>query len=670
MLKNKKDNLGKISAQLLIILLPMIALFIIVAAVVVLTRSKDVIIETAQAELENESTANANDIGGRIGQIMSYYNAVADLASQTKYEEQQDVLDQLAIAMSAFDETPSGVYIGMSNKEYIDPSGWVPDAGYDPTERDWYKDGLNNEKMAAGESYIDMDSNSMVVSISRVITFKDGRSGVVSSDVNLSAISENVAQYTPGKTGNAVLFDGETILASVNTDYNGKLASELSSDPFMQKLGSAVASGETNTIVIKGNGGKEYYVSFDPVPNTNWTMVSYVPKADVLASVTTLNYVTAILLVIMLAISTVVIMLIISKKITAPVGELTENIVRIADGDFTVDIKKGGNNEIGVMNNRMHDYVEQMRETLGQMKLVTNQLSEEAVNSRSASSSLNIQASDQSQSMDNIHTAMEEVARSVTELATNATELAQSVGTMMEEGNTAGRTMEALLSKAKQGQKDMENVQRNMKDISVSMNEMNDVVKTVDEAAQKINTIVEMINSISSQTNLLSLNASIEAARAGEAGKGFAVVATEIGNLANESANATTEISEIITDITTQIKKLSEKSEASSTEIASSSEAVSVTEQSFNDIFQSLDETGMLVRSMLSMMNRVNEIATSVAAISEEQAASTEEVTATVDTAASSAESVAHESQEVDQSAETVAESAEKIESFVNQFKI
>jgi methyl-accepting chemotaxis protein len=648
----------------------MIAVFIIAIALLIFIRSRSVIIDTAQASLRNESASYANDIGGRIGKIMGYYDAVADVVTKTPYADETGMVKSLEICMSAFNETPTGIYFGFSDKSYLDPSGWVPDEGYDPTTRDWYVDGTGKNKMTMGAAYLDLDSNSMVVSISREIGLLNGKTGVAAVDVRLGEISDQVAEYKPGKTGQSILLDGETILAAVNKDYNGKKASEISGDAFVQRLGAQVKAGADTLQTIKGNDGGDYYVSFDAVPNTTWTMVSFVPKNDVLAELSTLTIVTTVLVILMLIVSTVVIMMIIKKKITTPVRELTDNIVHIADGDFTINIRKGGNNEIGVMNNRMSDYVETMKETLGRMKDVTEKLSEESENSRNASASLNQQAAEQSESMGNIRETMNDVSNSVTELATNATELAQAVGEMTDQGNAVGETMETLLSKAKQGQKDMENVRKNMGEISESMSEMNEVVRTVDEAANKINTIVEMINAISSQTNLLSLNASIEAARAGEAGKGFAVVATEIGNLANESANATTEISQIITDITSQIRKLAEQSEASSQDISSSSEAVSVTEQTFNDIFKSLDDAGMLVRNMVKKMDEVNDIASSVAAISEEQAASTEEVTATVETATNSAENVAAESREVDQSAETVSDSAEKIESFVDMFRI
>jgi methyl-accepting chemotaxis protein len=67
------------------------------------------------------------------------------------------------------------------------------------------------------------------------------------------------------------------------------------------------------------------------------------------------------------------------------------------------------------------------------------------------------------------------------------------------------------------------------------------------EAAGRIGDVVRLISDIAGQTNLLALNATIEAARAGEAGKGFAVVASEVKSLATQTARATGEIGAQIT---------------------------------------------------------------------------------------------------------------------------
>ena len=667
---NRVEKKGKISMQLLVVLIPMIAIFIVVVAAIIFTESKSIITEQAKNGLEKESKANANDISGTLNNIKGYYNGLGDNL-EVSAQSEADIKEALQPGMKEYPDMVNDVYVALSDKSFIDGGDWVPADDYDPTTRGWYKTGSTSSTVIFGPPDIDMDTKEMVVNGVRAVSLPNGSQGVLSTDIFLKKLSDAVKEYSPLGTGSSMLFAGASIIGAPTEDYLGVDATTLTNDGFVQEIYKNVSSGKSGEVyLIKGNEGDDYFVSMENVEGTDWTLVSYVRKTDVLKGLYNLQIVTVILVLFMLLISTAIILYLVRRMITKPIKSLTDTISKISDGDFSVSIQKGGNNEIGTMNNSMADYVVRMRQTLGEMKAVTNGLSVEADSSMNAAESMSDQAQKQSQSMVQIHEAMEGVANSVTELATNATELAQAVSEMTERGDATRQIMNELLEKAKKGQQDMDNVQKNMSTISLSMTEMNEVVESVDEAANKINTIVEMINSISSQTNLLSLNASIEAARAGEAGRGFAVVATEIGNLANDSANATTEISNIIRDITEQIKTLYEHSQTSMHDIANSSEAVSETGGTFADIFSALDEAGQTVNDMVGKMDKVGDIATAVAAIAEEQSASTEEVTATVEVAATSAKSVADESQSVDKSAATVAQSSTRIGEFVDSFVI
>ena len=73
------------------------------------------------------------------------------------------------------------------------------------------------------------------------------------------------------------------------------------------------------------------------------------------------------------------------------------------------------------------------------------------------------------------------------------------------------------------------------------------------KSAQQITHIIGVIDEIAFQTNLLALNAGVEAARAGDAGRGFAVVASEVRALAQRSAEAAKEIKGLISASTAQV---------------------------------------------------------------------------------------------------------------------
>ncbi len=670
-MENKAKKTKKsVSGKLLKIIIPMIAISIMVIMVIVATQAKRIITNLAVNNLQKESQYYTEKIGREITTLMEYLDAQCDALSAVSFPNDNAMASFLIPTLTKSEYMPNGMYLATSNGDWIDPSGWVPDPDYVATERDWYKEGLQHSTFLPGEPYIDSDSGSMVVSFTRTAKLADARNGVASADYTMDGIMTEIGALTPLNMGGAMLLSDDMVLSYFKPEFNGTKVSEHPEALFLQNAYNFAKTGSTEVTELKSENGLTYYVCSHTVPGTNWSLICSVSKKDVLAELTKFEYICIGLMIFLVLCITVVLYMLMKRMVSKPVGTLTENITRITDGDFTVDIPEGGDDEIGLMNNNMRDFVTHMRGTLGNIKDETERLASEAENSKDASGKLNVQATEQSTNMGQIRDAMNGMASAVTELANNATELAQEVASLMDQGNEANETVTNLVGKAQNGQRDMEVVQRGMEKISASMTDMNTDVQAVGESAQKINSIIEIINSIASQTNLLSLNASIEAARAGEAGKGFAVVAQEIGQLAANSAESTTEIGKIITEITAQIQSLSDKSQANMEEINQSTEAVQTAGKTFEEIFSSLDETSATVQQMIDKIGNVDTIATSVAAISEEQSASTQEVTATTDNLAISAEQVASESQGVDESASTVSNSAATIEDFVSNFKI
>ena len=667
--KSKKSR-KSVSGKLLKVVIPMIALSIIVIMFIVATQAKNIITELAVNNLEKESEYYTEKIGREITNLVEYLDASAEALGSVSFPNDNAMASYLLPTLSKNEYMPNGMYVATATGQWIDPSGWVPDPDYVATERSWYIEGLGHSTFLPGEPYVDSDTGSTVVSFSRKVKLADAREGVAAADYTLDGIVSEISSIKPVKTGGAMLLYHDTILSYFDASFNGTTVSAHPEALFLQNAYKFAQTGSEAVTELKSENGQTYYVHASIIPGTDWMLICSVSKSDVLADLSRFQIVCIILMLIMLAIISAVLFMLVRNIVSKPVGALTENITRITDGDFTVDIPKGGDDEIGLMNNNMKAFVDHMRGTLGNIKDETDRLAIEAENSKDASGKLNIQANEQSTNMGQIRDAMNGMASAVAELAENATELAGEVAALTEQGNAASQTVNNLVVKAKDGQRDMEIVQKGMEKISNSMSDMNSDVQAVGESAQKINSIIEIINSIASQTNLLSLNASIEAARAGEAGKGFAVVAQEIGQLAANSAESTTEIGKIITEITQQIKELSEKSQANMDEITASSEAVQTAGKTFEEIFSSLDETSDTFKDMIEKIGNVDTIATSVAAISEEQSASTQEVTATTDNLAVSAQQVADESQGVDDSATTVSNAAATIEDFVRGFTI
>lgn len=660
-----------IAGKLLMSIIPMVAIFFVIVAGVIFSTARGIIIEKAQSDLKQETRANATDVAVILENRKGYYSAIADLLENVDFGGSADISSTFAYTAKTYDDMYPGFFGCIEGDKYIDVTGWEPPADFDVSERAWYTKAQGKTEMTWGNPYVDATNGGYDVSLSREITTASGKKGVIAADLYLKDISKTIAEYTPSGTGKAILLDEElTMVATSNTDYIGTSAEEHSEDALTTNIAKTVKAGATGIKILDGKGGKKYYVAITNVPNTKWTMVSYVAEADELSELNNLMYLTIVIVIVMLLIAIVMISLVVKKMITSPVSKLTNNIISITDNDFTVSIEDKGSDEIGRMNRNMRKFVENMQKALLQMREETNKLMSLAESSSESSENMNTQAQEQSWSMEQISETMDGISSAVTELAENATQLAHMVSDLTEHGSEIGNVMKALVEKADQGQRDMVEANRNMESISVSMNDMNNVVKNVEESTKRITGIVEMINSIAEQTNLLSLNASIEAARAGEAGRGFAVVASEIGSLANESSNSSQEIGKIIGEVMDQIFSLASKSAENMEDIEKSTGAVDTAQTTFKELFDSLDTASASMREMITMINNIDDISNSVAAISEEQSASTQEVMATVQNLTVAAGEVANESKRASEMANDVSGAAESINDFVETFKL
>lgn len=662
-----KRSIGK---MLLTILLPVIVIGVAGIIVFISFNARSVITEISLMDLEAEGQYNSMRLGADLQMLTAKDGQYCDTLETVYFEDHAAMLKYVEPSADYDAVENTGIYIGFSDDTYFFANHQVQPADWRPTERGWYAEGKDQETFVCTEPYIDAGNGQLCVTFVRNVNCANGEFGVAAVDVFLTALQEEVAALTPMKTGGSMVLDGDYIVSYFDTALNGGKVSE-SGSKFLEDVKAYVENGATDPAVITQDAtGIDYYVTAATIPGTSWTLISSVAVDDVMADANAFMAFSLAAMIALIIAIVAIILITINKVITKPVNGLSDSILRISDGDFTTKMPKDKGDEIGMISREMSRFVEIMNGAIGSIQGRAEQLQEDSETSKSASSNMSTQASDQSVSMGQIQETMDDISNAVGELAENATNLAHAVSDLTDNGNTTNDTMMSLVDQAKVGQEDMTEVQRSMDNIHESMSEMNDVVVTVGDSAKQITDIVQMIDSIAEQTNLLSLNASIEAARAGEAGKGFAVVADEIGKLAQNSQDAAKEIGDIIRQITGLISDLAGKSQRNMDSINASGEVVEKAGTSFSKIYEDLNAAAEVMKDMISMMGEVNDIASSVAAISEEQSASAEEITATIYTLAESANQIATESQGVENVANSVSDSALAINDELSKFKI
>jgi methyl-accepting chemotaxis protein len=220
-------------------------------------------------------------------------------------------------------------------------------------------------------------------------------------------------------------------------------------------------------------------------------------------------------------------MVVVSRRVIAPLRQVQETLLKVADGDFSVDVKTvARKDEVGSIVNAIATMIHKVRTTISEIKQSAREVTNASAEISTSTTDLSQRTEEQAASLEETSASMEEISATVKKNAENAqqaNQFAAETRTVAERGGAV--VADAVTAMAR-----------------------------IEESSRKISDIIGVIDEIARQTNLLALNAAVEAARAGEAGRGFAVVATEVRSLAQRSSQAAKDIKDLITNSSSQVK--------------------------------------------------------------------------------------------------------------------
>ncbi len=255
----------------------------------------------------------------------------------------------------------------------------------------------------------------------------------------------------------------------------------------------------------------------------------------------------------------------IGNKIANPIIHITDEIERMATGDFS---NKETRAKAAIKN----------KSEIGQMVVAETTLQ---ANIRGLMENINDTIAFVSSESQELMKISNQAADASEMVAENCTEVAGNCNNQMDVVNSANSEVGMLVNKVSEfletlalfqseiehtndaaatGRTDILDVVNQMNTIESAVKDTSSVIMALEEQLGKIGSIVNTISEIANQTNLLSLNASIEAARAGEAGRGFAVVAEEIKKLSEMTAEEIGKVDELTTKVVANVNQLSEES--------------------------------------------------------------------------------------------------------------
>ena len=658
----KKGNIS-IKAKLLGIIIPVVIAIILILVFTAYHVSSGIIESYSQNLLESSVNSQASKIEAWLEENLASMQMAKTMIEKLHPDETQ--LQTILDASCGYSENyPDGLFLADANGSFLkgtDSKKQEPN----PKESMWYQEGMTRVNMAVGSAHQNPDGTN-VVSASGLLNDGSDTVRVIAADMTLDRISVIVNSFIEMHDTEAFLVDKDSsvILASRDSDLISRTLGADGQSAFYKDVEKKVSGKSYDFCTLDGN-----MTVFQEVDGTNWLLVSYVPTRVVLADLVGLRN-----LMIIFSIISILVLCVLIERVThvviRPVKEMTRVITSMASGDFTVSMKVKGNDEIAVMGRSVEHFIASMKEMIRQMGHVSDRLEKQAGSSKNVSGEMNSAANIQSQSMTELNATVDQLSVSVNEIAQNATQLAGVVADTKEDSDKVEDKMRTTVEVSEKGKADMESVGNALHNIEISIHNLEEAVDKVGTASGEIVDIIKLIGDIAEETNLLSLNASIEAARAGEAGRGFAVVASQIGVLAKNSADSVAHITSLINEINGLVDDAVKQAGSSASDIESSADLIHIAVDTFDQIFQNIQETSHLIEGVVEKINQVDQVATNVAAISEEQAASSDEILATSESMLQQAKSISKNSEQVEAEAGNLAESADQLADQVKQFQI
>ncbi|MGM3175023.1 methyl-accepting chemotaxis protein [Dickeya lacustris] len=437
-------------------------------------------------------------------QIITSLNAVA-----LSNDDPIPMFKQMALAGGFIN-----VYMGYASHtaKFSDPGG-IP-ANYDPTVRPWYQQAVREGKAVATAPYLDMATNTIVVSFVAPVLDGSTVKGVLGSDVTMDSVIANVKSIRPTPSSYGVLIQADgTIIAHPDAKLTLKKLTEIAP---VVNLAQILKSDRPVQLSISG---RDMLVRTQLVAGTDWYVLVALDKAEATAGMSSLLWTSVVTLLVISILGTIILGLLVnaSLKRLSLIRDAMDDISH-GNNDLTQRLPDDGHDEVTQIARSFNTFVDKLSMIMLQIRDISASLQSATDEVASGNNDLASRTDAAAASLQQTAAALEQISATVTQSAGSARQVNDRALALANDAGTGGKVVSEVIN----------------------------TMEEIEVASGKIGDIIGVIDGIAFQTNILALNAAVEAARAGEQGRGFAVVAGEVRSLAQRSAQAAKEIKVLI----------------------------------------------------------------------------------------------------------------------------
>jgi len=448
---------------------------------------------------------------------------------------------------------------------------------------DYYAGPMERDGLWFGEPYeeeMDVGVTVRMMTLARAIRDPAGAAiGVVGIDFPITFLNGILAEIDAKSGGASSLATYEgVLLADTLFDATGSLLSDSQSADTVSAASALLGDGAAERTYVEATmRGIPTLQMLEPVRLDEsldpWLFIVSIPKALIL-KVPAQIYMGLLLAGLAMLAALVLLIVVISSKISRPLVDLTDTFSVIASGDFRPEARIHNEDETGRLAEGFNRLTESLSRLLGALKgdvahLASNaaRLSDEMRKTGSAFHSTErsidnatLRGSDIAAGLEDTTASVDRIRKSIHSLEQSSRSeselIMQSVAaieTMLARiGSVTGSVIQASEYYGKLNQTSafgadlLSDVFRKIQDVN---NQSEDLLATN-----------SVIAGIAAQTNLLAMNAAIEAAHAGDSGKGFAVVADEIRKLSASASDQSKSIKKMLAEVAGTIGAIADSS--------------------------------------------------------------------------------------------------------------
>jgi two-component system, sporulation sensor kinase E len=235
--------------------------------------------------------------------------------------------------------------LGTEQGGYFEYPSFFSESDYDPRSRMWYKEAVNHKGTAyLTDPYFMQTTGELVVAVARTVERDNKMIGVVVAGWNVNELEKVIEEFKIGLNGYVVLLsqNNKIIVCPKHSEWLMKTPQEIGVPALMD----LAEDGKIQQITIDN---KKQLASVNTSYISGWKAIAIIDESELTAKVNKIMTPIFITCFVMLILILGSIFLVTKKYVIEPIGELTEGVTALTNGDLEFRVSPGRNNEFGIL---------------------------------------------------------------------------------------------------------------------------------------------------------------------------------------------------------------------------------------------------------------------------------------------------------------------------------